>query len=142
VNLLFKITGFVFIILTTSAFGFSASAKLNSRHKKLCRLIKEISVLKEYIRLHGGETETLFKKCFSEYPINYAYLNKEDIEMLNDFLNSLGFADSKTEYERCELYIGLLNNRADEAQKQYLELNRLYKNIGVLSGILICIFFL
>jgi stage III sporulation protein AB len=62
--------------------------------------------------------------------------------MLNDFLNSLGFADSKTEYERCELYIGLLNNRADEAQKQYLELNRLYKNIGVLSGILICIFFL
>ena len=141
-NLLFKITGFTFIILTTSLFGFSASAKLNLRHKKLCLLVKEISVLKEYIRLHGGETEILFKKCFSEYPLNYTYLTKGDIETLEDFLKNFGFADSKTEYERCELYINLLNRHADEAQKRYLELNRLYKNIGVLSGILICIFFL
>ncbi len=141
-TLLFKITGFALVIFTTSAIGFSASSKLNSRYKKLCELIKEISLLKEYIRLHGGESEALFKKCFSEYPINYATLNKEDIETVDDFFKNMGSGDTKTEYDRCELCINILKNHANEAKTQYSQLNRLYKNIGVLSGILICIFFL
>lgn len=141
-KLLIKIAGFVLIILATSAIGFSKANQLNLRHKKLCNLIKEISVLKEYIRLHGGEAETLFKKCFSEYPVNCSFLNKGDIEITEDFFENIGLCDTKTEYERCELYIDLLKLRANDAKASYDQLNRLYKSIGVLSGILICIFFL
>lgn len=141
-TLLFKIIGFALIIFVTTIIGFSKAQSLTLRHKKLCKLIKEISLLREHIRLHGGERETLFKKCFSEYPINHTALCKEEIQTLDDFFNNMGGGDTKTECERCELCIGTLKRQADEAQKRECELARLYKNIGVLSGVLICIFFL
>lgn len=141
-TLLFKTIGFALIIFTTSAIGFSKAQSLSLRHKKLCKLISEISLLKEHLRLHGGEKETLFKKCFSEYPVSHAALNKDDIQTLDDFFNNMGSSDTKTECERCELCLNILKTQADEARDKERELARLYKNIGVLSGVLICIFFL
>lgn len=139
---LFKITGFILVIFTTSAIGFLKANELNLRFRKLTDLYKAIATLKEGIRLHGGDVERLINLSFAEFPINTAHLKKEDIAIIDDFFENLGAQDTVAEYERCELYINLLKTQADQAQKQHLELNRLYKNIGVLSGILICIFFL
>lgn len=139
---LFKITGFILVIFTTSAIGFLKANELNLRFRKLTDLYKAIATLKEGIRLHGGDVERLINLSFAEFPINTAHLKKEDITIIDDFFENLGAQDTVAEYERCELYINLLKAQADKAQKQHLELNRLYKNIGVLSGILICIFFL
>ena len=136
---LFKITGFILVIFTTSAIGFLKANELNLRFRKLTDLYKAI---KEGIRLHGGDVQRLINLSFAEFPINTAHLKKEDIAIIDDFFENLGAQDTVAEYERCELYINLLKAQADKAQKQHLELNRLYKNIGVLSGILICIFFL
>ena len=139
---LFKITGFILVIFTTSAIGFLKANELNLRFRKLTDLYKTIATLKEGIRLHGGDIERLINLSFKEFPISTAHLKKEDITIIDDFFENLGAQDTVAEYERCELYINLLKAQADKAQKQHLELNRLYKNIGVLSGILICIFFL
>ena len=132
-TLLFKLTGFVLIIFTTCSIGFLKSAELGSRHKKLQSIQKSIIELKERIRMGGGEIDRLLRLSFPEYPINYNHLEKEDIEILSD---------TKTEYERCELYINLLKNKTEEANSKYRETARLYKNIGLLSGIFICIFLL
>jgi hypothetical protein len=142
VTLLFKILGFVLIIFTTSAIGFLKANELNLRYKKLCNFSKSIGNLKEHIRLHSGERERLLKICFGEFPLNYSSLTKDDVELMGEFLKDFGFADTKAEYERCQLYINFINQKSDEAKQKYSELNRLYKNIGVLSGVLICIFFL
>lgn len=139
---LFKVTGFILVIFTTSAIGFLKANELNLRFRKLTDLYKSIATLKEGIRLHGGDIERLINLSFAEFPISTAHLKKEDITIIDDFFENLGAQDTVAEYERCELYINLLKTQADKAQKQHLELNRLYKNIGVLSGILICIFFL
>lgn len=61
---------------------------------------------------------------------------------MKGFFKDIGMSDSKSEYERCELYITLLEAQISEAEKNYTELGKLYKSIGLLSGIFICIFFL
>ena len=140
--LLFKITGFIFIIFTTSAIGFYKANALNLRYKKLCALQKSMVTLKEGIRLHSGEAEQIIRLSFDEFPVEYTYLKKEDAKLLDEFFFSFGNSDTAAEYERCEFYLNLLKTRAEDAKKQHSELARLYKNVGVLSGILICIFFL
>lgn len=141
-TLLFKISGFALVIFTTSAIGFYKANELALRYKRLCDLHKCITTLKECIRLHGGEIDSLLQKSFSEFPINTAHLKKSDTKLLDEFFSTLGSGDTSIEYERCELYINLLKRQSQEAYEQYRELARLYKNIGVLSGVLICIFFL
>lgn len=140
--LLFKISGFILIIFTTGSIGFLKSLEIGNRYKKLQSIQKGIGELKERIRMGGGEIDRLLTSSFHEYPINYSYLEKSDIEILNDFFSNVGLSDTKTEYERCEVYINLLKNKIEEANTKYRETSRLYKSIGLLSGVFICIFLL
>ena len=141
-TLLFKISGFILIIFTTFSIGFLKSSELGSRYKKLESIQKGIGELKERIRMGGGEIDRLLNSSFHEYPIDYSCLEKGDIEILNDFFSNVGLSDTKAEYERCEVYINLLKNKIEEANAKYHETARLYKSIGLLSGIFICIFLL
>lgn len=140
--LLFKILGFLMIIFTTAAIGFSKSAELFWRHKKLCSIRKGITVLKERIRLCAGETDRLIEQSFETFPLDYSYLEKEDTEIVDEFFKTLGMSDTTAECERCELYITLLEERIKEAEKRYREQGKLYRSIGIMSGIFVCIFFL
>ena len=139
-TLLFKLSGFLLIIITTTALGFLKSNELASRHKKLISIHKSISVLKEQIRLGGGEIDRLIDLSFNTNPKNYKHLEKDDIKILEDFFSDIGMSDTKSEYSRCELYMNLLSTKIEDANKKYRELNRLYKSIGLFSGIFICIF--
>ena len=139
---LFKILGFAMIIFTTAAIGFSKSAELFRRCDKLGFVCKGVRTLKEHIRLHGGETDRLIEKSFGKYPIDYTYLENGDVKLLEEFFAQLGMSDTTAEYERCELYVTLLEERLAEAQKKYRELGKLYKSVGVMAGIFICIFFI
>lgn len=141
-KLLFKVSGFLLVVLVSSAIGFLKSNTLNLRYKKLCKIHSSIADLKERIRLHGGEIDRLINLSFESYPINYTALEKEDIILIEDFFKNIGMSDTKAEYERCELYMSLIDTKIGLAQKNYMELGKLYKNIGFLGGIFICIFFL
>lgn len=141
-KLLFKISGFCLIIFTTTAIGFFKANSLNLRHKKLCSIHNGIANLKEHIRLHSGELDRLLKISFESYPISYIGLQKEECVLIDDFFQNIGMSDTTAEYERCELYMSLIKSKADEVKNQYKELNRLYKSLGFLSGLFICIFFL
>lgn len=141
-KLLFKVIGFIFIIFATSAIGFLKANSLNLRCKKLSKIYSCIADLKERIRLHQGEITILLNQSFGQFPLNYTHLLPDDIILLEDFFKNIGMSDTKTEYERCELYMSLLSHKTDEAKKEYSELNKLYKSMGFLSGLFICIFLL
>ena len=141
-ELLFKTIGSVLIIFTTSYIGFSKAAALRKRHKKLLHIKSCIVNLKEQIRMHAGETEFLLEHCFDPFPPDYQSLNAEDVKMFKDFLALLGSSDTQTECERCELFISALNPCIENSEKQYRELNKLYKSTGVTIGIFICILLL
>ncbi len=140
--LLFKILGFLVTITATYSFGFLKSNELKLRWKKLQHIIKGLSALKEKIRTNMGEIESLLTSSFNEYPINYRHLENSDIELLEEFFSGIGMSDTKTEYERCELYINLLSAKAEEAGQNHKELGKLYRNIGLFSGVFICIILL
>ncbi len=136
-----KLIGFVFIITASSAIGFLKSRELKERPQKLLFLYKGVCELKERIKLSGGELERLKEECFST-PIDYSGLYKSDSEILDKLFCEIGLLNRESAYNRCELSAALLKQKYNEAQSRYSELSKLYKSIGVLSGIFICIFFL
>lgn len=141
-KLLFKVLGFCLIILTTYTLGFLKSNTLNMRYKKLCCVKNALCDLKQRIRLNSGEIDKLISLSFKEIPDIYSYLEKSDTQIIKDFFENIGMADTKAECERCELYITMIDTKIKEAEKNYGELNKLYKSCGFFGGVLICIFFL
>lgn len=140
-RLLFKISGFILIILTTTAIGFLKSNTLNIRYKKLCNLKGGISDLKQRIRMGCGEIDKLVSISFKDLT-DYYGLEKNDIKLIETFFKEIGMLDTESECERCDLYISLLDTQIINAQKNCQELGKLYKSIGFMSGLFFCIFFL
>lgn len=148
---LFKISGVITVFTVCSMAGFLKSFGLKKRHKKLLAIYRSMSDLRERIRMGGGEIERLVYLCFEEDTasilegkaiINTMYLEKADVEILEEFFRDLGMSDSDSEYERTGLYMSLILKISDEAEKKCGELCRLYSSLGILCGLFICIFFL
>lgn len=140
-RLLFKFSGLILIILTTTAIGFLKSNYLNMRYKKLCNLKSSITDLKQRIRLGCGEIDKLVSISFKDLS-DYSALEKSDIKIVENFFEDIGMLDSDSECERCDLYISLLDTQIINAQKNCHELGKLYKSVGFMSGLFFCIFFL
>lgn len=146
---LFKFTGLLLIFCTFSASGFIKAAALNKRTEKLAEISRSLNKLAGYIKAEKGELGKLIALCFnfdilhtenSDYKLETAYLEKEDIEILNEFLKNLGIQDSESEYNRTVMYSELLAKQHSAAEKKSLSLCRLYRISGVLCGLFICIF--
>ncbi len=140
-TLLFKIIGFALIITTTSLLGLIKANNLNLRCKKLKNIKASMLDLKQRIRLSHLEIDKLIELSFKGTP-DYSNLEKNDCQIIKEFFQDIGMSDCDGECERCKLYINLLDRQINEAEKSYYELNKLYKYIGFLSGVFICIFFL
>ena len=140
-KLMFKLSGFLLIIAVCTAIGFIKSGELHLRCKKLTALKKNVLEFKERLRLSYGELDRLKEKCF-ENPIDYSGLYNSDCEILNSMFCEIGLLDRNAAYNRCELTVELLQKQYLEAESKYKELGKLYKSIGALSGIFICILFL
>ncbi len=148
---LFKPVGLLLIFSACSLTGFFKAFQLKKRHKKLWRIYRSMSDLRERIRLGSGEIERLVNISFESdtviftregAEINPACLEKEDTVLLEEFFSDLGMSDAESEYERIGLYMALTDKKCAEAEKKCGELCRLYNALGVLCGIFICIFFL
>ncbi len=140
-RLMFKILGFLIIITVCASIGFLKSGELKLRYKKLCLLCEGVLSLKERIRLSGGELKRLLCECFS-YPLDYSELYKSDCEIIDSLFAEISLLDREGACKRCDLALELLKQKQAEAKERYLQLGKLYKSIGALSGIFICILFL
>ena len=141
-TLLFKIIGFALIITTCGAIGFLKANTLNARTKKLHSLQKSVTMFKQLLRLGGGETDKLIARCFDSYPIDYTFLLEEDRRAIESLINEIGMLDSESACNRCDITLALLDALYADALKNYRELGKLYKSVGALFGIFICIFFI
>lgn len=148
---LLKIFGMFMIFLACSIGGILKARLIAVRTEVLRKTARSLSDLAERIRLSGGEIAELLNLCFKDIKIAETEggfialdcdLNEEDSALLNEFLKGLGMSDSQSEYNRAIGYSSLFENKFKEAQKDSKSLCKLYKSLGVLSGIFICIFFL
>ncbi|MBR4973495.1 MAG: hypothetical protein IKY45_03420 [Clostridia bacterium] len=144
--IIFKVLGLLAVFSVPSVFGLYKSFSLKKRSIKLKSLVMSLAKLSEYIRIEKTEKTGLFKRCFdaslinTDLSFNSEYLLKEDITLLNEFLNDFGLCDRKGEYERTCTYIKLFGRLLEKAECENEKLCKLYSLLGVLTGLSLCIF--
>lgn len=150
-GLLFKFSGLFLIFCVCSLFGFTKSINLKKRAEKLSGISHSVNRLAGVILAEKWETAKMIEFSFSPENVcienglpklKTAFLEKEDIALMNEFLQNLGNQDSVNEHKRTLSYAELLEKQSAEAEKKFSSLGRLYSSSGVLCGILICIFFI
>ncbi len=149
--LLFKFTGLLAVFSVSAAIGFAKALNIKKRAERLNSIFRSITVLAEHIKADGREITVILPLCFTDNFIyingqsidfDKTYLEKEDIALLNEFFENIGFEDRDTEYERTTLYARLFHSKTEEAEAKAQSLCKLYSSLGVLVGIFLCIFFI
>ena len=136
---LFKILGLLLILIVSTAVGFLKAFSLKERLNNLIEIKKGLFLLKERLRLHSGNKERLLHQCIGKTD---NCLKGDDLALWNEFLLSFGLGDTETEFKRCESYITLFEIKISDAEKAFNEQQKLYKCLGFLCGVFICIFLL
>ena len=148
-NWLFKLAGMLLIFSTCIAVGFLKSFNLKQRAEGLHYYHNSLNVLSERILRERGEIKTILPQSFKNGDVyiengriiaDIKGLDKKDKELSEEFLTELGKLDIKGEYDRTKLYSSLFENEAISAEKQYNEQSKLYRSLGVMAGIFVCIF--
>lgn len=148
---LFKGLGLALIFSVCSGAGFLKSRTLTLRAEALRDVAQSLYDLSQRIRLCSGELSELLPLCFKSIKINITEsgfsatqgdLTSQDTDILNEFLRDVGMSDSSGEYNRAISYAALFESRYNRAKLDSDNLCKLYKSLGVLCGIFICIFFL
>ena len=147
--LIFKVSGLLIILTVFSAAGYLKAAALKKRVQKLNALCISASKFGELARAGLGEVSDLIPKSFEEEIIRIAggkpvldssYLKKEDIEIIDAFLNDIGMSDREAEYRRTGTYTALFEKQLNCAEKESDQLYKLYSSLGFLLGLSVCIF--
>ncbi len=141
-NVLLKFLGLTFILLVCTILGFIKAFSLKNRLENLNQIKDGLLKLREHLRLHSGNKNRLINICFKPAVEGLSGLTKPDKELWNNFLSEFGKADTKGEYERCTAYISLFDNLILNATNEYNQQQKLYKSLGFLGGLFICVFFL
>lgn len=146
---LFKGIGMVLIMTVSAIFGFNYSSKLLHQNEKLRLIYSGMSSLAERIRISNFKATKLLKMSFSEdvlyfkgqeYFIDKRNLCVEDIYLFEEFLKDFGKSDSQSEYSRAIGYASLFENRYKETKEKNQPLCSLYRKLGILFGLFICVF--
>ncbi len=144
--LILKIAGLIAVFSVPCVYGLYMSYSVKKRSAKLKLIVISFAKLSEYIRIEKTEKQQLFKRCFDasilnvDFSFNGEYLLKEDISLLNEFLNDFGVGDRKNEYNRTCAYIKLFERLSEKAEQETEKLCRLYSSLGALTGLSLCIF--
>lgn len=141
--------GLALVLLTSTFLGFKKTAALKNRAQKLGQVCAGLSNMAHLIQNSAGELESILKTCFDNgildftskgCSLNENFLEVQDVTEFNNFINSIGVQDSQSEYRRTIGFITVFEKKAQEAQKNYCELSKLYNTLGFLIGLSICIF--
>ena len=69
----------------------------------------------------------------------HAYFNSEDIENMFSFGRTLGFADKSQQADNAAILISYIESAQEEIREKRRTEERLYKALGLLGGIMVCV---
>ncbi len=145
-----KILGAVFLCITGTATGINALTRLKKRADALDWYYKAAAQIGSRISGTAAELYDIIGNLYgkSEYlnisrPFKIGFkgdfLFAEDRQIIMEFFSCLGEGDIEAEVRRCEMYSGILFERYKSAKKEYLEKSKLYKMLGLFSGLAVAI---
>lgn len=86
----------------------------------------------------GKTAEEIWSKSVIDVQTN-AYFNEEDMEYLFSFGRTLGFADKEMQVRNAVLLLDYIENAQSALREKRKVDERLYKTLGLLGGIMVCI---
>lgn len=147
-----KIIGIIGVVLSLSGFGFLKASLLSRRVSKLRLILEGLQILTELISYSGEEIERALIKSFPSCAFitiknrravcEDMELTAEDKRIINDMFSRLGSGEREVELNRIELCRGLIELQLKSAQDEYSQKSKIYKALGVCSGLAVGIFIL
>lgn len=140
------------IIFCSTFVGFRLSAKCKQSHTFFYDLVSfcaTYSANLQYRRLplesvisqkcYGKQLKKVFDFYLQGKTEQKVVLSAQDEKYVGDFFRLLGKSDAASQLSEIKLYKEYFETRLSETEKQYKDKGELYKRLGVLSGLLICI---
>ena len=146
---LFKLLGLLLVFSGCFLGGMLMSEKLRLRTLKLEALVKSFSHLASLLKVGGYEVAELCGKCFNNslitvkngvFKVETKNLTSEDISILEDFVSDFGMLEPEGEHNRANIYSRLIDEQYSKAKDEYRSLSRLYRSVGIMGGLILCIF--
>lgn len=145
-----KTIGFILIVITGTAAGLNLSGKLKKRTIALKWYFLAINKIADKIGGTGaelydiinticGSTDYLVLKKPFAVDLKNTYLNTADRQAAEEFFAELGMGDSESQIKRCKIYANIFAQRLEAAEKEYNEKSKLYKMLGLFSGLSLAI---
>lgn len=155
-----RLVGAVMIILAGSALGFLKADRMKKRTETIGGIITGLGLLETDIAygkkalseslLEIGEVcgiklfldtaekmgEVGVKAAFLEAAEGEEYLNLADKDALLELSGILGMTDTASQKKAIKRAVSVLSARENEAREEYKRLGKLYRECGVLGGIL------
>ena len=148
-NIIVKIIGMLFIMFSGTAIGFYRSYTYIKRVEQRKKVHSGMENLKQKINFGADELPEILSDSFKDCgavrvngsrakAVEYG-INGEDKRIINEFFLSLGSAVGKRECERIEMYMDLMSNRINSAQKIVNEKSKLWRTFGFCGALALCI---
>ena len=71
----------------------------------------------------------------------HTMLSREDLSMLKELGETLGYQDQKMQLANIDLYIDRVNQSIDESRKKMVETMKMYRTLGVMGALMSIIVF-
>ena len=140
--MLFKVLGLLSLVVSGTALGFYKSYLLFQRQKQLLEICNGLERLALLITSSVKDLDVLFKESFKSEKIDTFGLLNSDKEILENLILTLGISNRKREYDNVILCKNLLEKQFLEAKEEHNSLSKLYRSLGFLGGLFLCIFFI
>lgn len=101
--------------------------------------LKFIRACKSYLQDGNTFPESWKKSLLSTN--NVSVFNSRDIELLSSFGEDFGTTDNNGQLSKCSMYLELLKVNHNEAVKNYDRFSKMFKSLGILTGLCVIIVF-
>lgn len=145
----------IIIVFCGAVTGLHLSHRLTKRHDVLTGFEKMLHHALIQIEYNAGDLCEAFSDNFASYvfcrdaPFDRQWhdfvdsvsstLTKDDISLMNEFLNGLGTADSEAQRRHIQLYIRLLQERIDSAKEDIRSKSKAFRIVPLSAGAVIAL---
>lgn len=146
---MFKIIGLVTVFFVCCLIGFYKSLELRGDAEIIGSLVVSCNALADRLRSERREIAELVKSCFKEEYVEYSqgrfYASKKTVgeaeaKILDEMFSGIGMMDCESEDRRIKAYAKRLEENYRRSLQKNAELGRLYKTLGVSSGLFLVLF--
>ncbi len=143
-----KLIGAAAIVIAASGIGFYKARCLEKRLStlvKAARMLGEIKIALNYSLMTTEdiitflETNSSLKQLAEQRNGSISCLSERENQLLADFWAQLGSSDLESQLSSADMYIAELEEDISEIRESKEAKCRLYRTMGILSGLFICI---